>query len=248
MAESANAEGSDNPLVRQLESRDHLSDEERQVLIGSVALTRDIAPHRDLAREGDEPGESNILLEGFAYRYRLLADGRRQISLFHVPGDFIDLHGFLLKRLDHAIAAAGPCRVGVVPHECLTRITENFPHLTRLLWLSTVVDGAIHREWLAAMGRRSALGNMAHLFCELFVRLQAVGLVQDHSFRFPVTQAELADAMGLSTVHVNRIAQELRGGGLIAWHGRTVTITDWQRLRAVAEFDPTFLNLARRTR
>ena len=115
MAESANADGSDNPLVRQLESRDHLSDEERQVLIGSVALTRDIAPHRDLAREGDEPGESNILLEGFAYRYRLLADGRRQISLFHVPGDFIDLHGFLLKRLDHAIAAAGPCRVGVVP-------------------------------------------------------------------------------------------------------------------------------------
>ena len=170
MAESANAEGSDNPLVRQLESRDYLSDEERQVLIGSVALTRDIAPHRDLAREGDEPGESNILLEGFAYRYRLLADGRRQISLFHVPGDFIDLHGFLLKRLDHAIAAAGPRRVGVVPHECLTRITENFPHLTRLLWLSTVVDGAIHREWLA-MGRRWAWATWRISSASCFVRL-----------------------------------------------------------------------------
>jgi CRP-like cAMP-binding protein len=248
MAESPDVEGLGTPLVRHLEARDQLSDEERRVLADCVAQTRDIAPHRDLAREGDEPGECRILIEGFAYRYRLLADGRRQISLFHLPGDFVDLHGFLLKRLDHAIAAAGPCRVGIVPHECLTRITENHPHLTRLLWLSTVVDGAIHREWLAAMGRRSALGNMAHLFCEIFVRLQAVGLAQDHSFRFPVTQAELADAMGLSTVHVNRIAQELRGGGLITWQGRTITIANWERLKAIAEFDPTFLNLAHRAR
>src|SRR3712207_1225482 len=103
MVEGANAEGLGYPLIRHLEARDHLSDDERQVLANCVALTRDIPPHRDLAREGDQPGECNILLEGFAYRYRLLADGRRQISLFHVPGDFIDLHGFLLKRLDHAI-------------------------------------------------------------------------------------------------------------------------------------------------
>src|SRR5918994_676064 len=232
MAESYRDPERANPLVRQLEARGHLSEDERKALRRCITLTRKIGPRQDIGREGSSPSESNILLEGFAYKYRVLADGRRQITAFQVPGDFVDLHSFLLKRTDHAIAAAGPCRVGVVPHECLTRITENFPHLTRLLWLSTVVDGAIHREWLAAMGRRSALGNMAHLFCELFVRLQAVGLVQDHSFRFPVTQAELADAMGLSTVHVNRIAQELRGGGLIAWHGRTVTITDWQRLPA----------------
>jgi CRP-like cAMP-binding protein len=248
MAESANAEGSDNPLVRQLESRDHLSDEERQVLIGSVALTRDIAPHRDLAREGDEPGESNILLEGFAYRYRLLADGRRQISLFHVPGDFIDLHGFLLKRLDHAIAAAGPCRVGVVPHECLTRITENFPHLTRLLWLSTVVDGAIHREWLAAMGRRSALGNMAHLFCELFVRLEIPGRTSDDGFEFPLTQQELGECLGLTSVHVNRTLQELRRRRMIQLENRRLTILDQPGLRAIAEFDPAYLYLERKRR
>jgi CRP-like cAMP-binding protein len=172
-----------------------------------------------------------------------LADGRRQITAFHVLGDFVDLPSFLFKRTDHAIAAAGPCRVGVVPHESLTRILEVHPHPTRLLWLSTAADVAIHREWIVALGRRSALSGMAHLFCELFVRLKAVWMVKDQVFRFPLTQAELGDALGLSTVHVNRIAQELRGDGLITWRGGMVTITDWCRLQNLAEFNPTYLDL-----
>jgi CRP-like cAMP-binding protein len=243
MAESYRDPEWANPLVRQLEARGHLSEDERKALRRCITLTRKIGPRQDIGREGSSPSESNILLEGFAYKYRVLADGRRQITAFQVPGDFVDLHSFLLKRTDHAIAAAGPCRVGVVPHECLTRILEDHPHLTRLLWLSTAVDAAIHREWIVALGRRSALSGMAHLFCELFVRLKAVGMAEGQVFRFPITQAELGEALGLSTVHVNRIVQELRGDGLITWRGRVMTITNWERLQNLAEFNPTYLAL-----
>jgi CRP-like cAMP-binding protein len=160
-----------------------------------------------------------------------------------VLGDFVDLHSFLLGKMDHGVVALTPCRVGVVPHEELRAITERYPHLTRLLWLSTLIDGAIHREWLVAMGRRSALGHTAHLICELFLRLQAVGQVDGTTMQLPITQAELGDTLGISTVHVNRVVQELRNQGLITWRGEKLTIDDWDALRNAAEFDPTYLHL-----
>ncbi len=135
------------------------------------------------------------------------------------------------------------CTVGVVPHEALHTISETQPHLTRLLGLNIAVDAAIHRQWIVTIGRQSALKHAAHLFCEMFLRLQAVGLTEDYSFKLPLTQAELGDTLGLSTVHVNRILQELRSEGLITWRGETVVITDWPRLQQIAEFDPTFLSL-----
>jgi CRP-like cAMP-binding protein len=247
MAESYRDPERASPLVRQFEARGHLSNEEREALRHCITLTRDIAPRQNIARDGSSPSESNILLEGFAYDYRVLADGRRQITAFHVPGDIVDLPSFLLKRRDHAIAAAGPCRVGVAPHEGLTRIIKAHPRLVHLLWLSTAITAAIHREWIVAMGRRSALSGMAHLFCELFVRQKAVGLAEGQVLRFPVTQAELGDALGLSPVHVNRIVQELRGHGLITWRGGMVTITDWDRLQNLAEFNPTYLGLEQKS-
>lgn len=230
-------------LIHKLEQRDTLSDEERQALQGAVARFKEVRADEDIVREGDRPSESTLLLEGFTARYKLLSNGKRQITALHVPGDFVDLHSFLLKKMDHGVVALTPCRVGLFPHANLREITEKHPHLGRLLWLSTLIDGAIHREWLVAMGRRPALNQMAHILCELFVRLQAVGLTQDKSFTLPLTQAELGDALGLSTVHVNRVVQELRGAGLITWRGETLTIEDWPRLEEVAEFDPTFLHL-----
>jgi CRP-like cAMP-binding protein len=230
-------------LIRKLEQRDRLSDEEKRILDEAVVRIKDFAVDEDLVREGDRPTESILLLEGFAARYKGLADGRRQITAIHVAGDFVDLHSFLLHRMDHGVVALSPCRVGTVPHETLREITERHPHLARLLWLSTLIDGAIHREWLVAMGRRPALGQMAHLLCELFLRLRAVGRTESNTFRLPLTQAELGDALGLSTVHVNRVAQELRTANLVSWRGQLVTITDWKGLSAVAEFDPAFLHL-----
>jgi len=148
----------------------------------------------------------------------------------------------VLKRMDHSIVALSPCTVAHVPHAALREITERQPHLTRLLWLHTALDGAMHRQWLVA-GRENALGETAHLVCELFVRLQSVGQTDGNSFPLPLTQTELGDVLGLSTVHVNRTIQELRGDGLLTWNRDRVVIEDWDRLCAVAQFDPAFLVL-----
>ncbi|KLK90491.1 Crp/Fnr family transcriptional regulator [Microvirga vignae] len=230
-------------LIRRLERYDFLSDEEKQVLKGAVARTKEVPADEDLVREGDRPTDSTLLLDGFAARYKLLRNGKRQITALHVPGDFVDLHSFLQKRMDHGVVAFTPCRIGLVPHSTLRKITDQHLHLSRLLWLTTLIDAATHREWLVAMGRRPAFNQIAHLLCELFLRLQTVGLTQEMSFELPLTQAELGDVLGLSTVHVNRIIKELRTKELVTWRGDTVTIEDWLRLQGVAEFDPTFLNL-----
>jgi CRP-like cAMP-binding protein len=230
-------------LIRKLEERDRLSEEEKQVLAAALGPSKSVSADSDMVREGDRPSESTLLVEGFAARYKVLQSGKRQITAIHIPGDFVDLHSFLLKKMDHAIAALTPCTVATVPHDTLRHITERHPHLARLLWLSTLIDSAIHREWLVAMGRRSAREHMAHLFCELYLRLQLVGLTKDNSYEMPITQAELGDTLGISTVHVNRVVQELRADGLITWRGNRLTVDDWDRLRQVAEFTPTYLSL-----
>jgi CRP-like cAMP-binding protein len=230
-------------LIRKLEQFDRLSDAERQLLEQAAIRQRAVAKGEDLVREGDRPSESLFLITGFAARYNLLRKGKRQITALHVPGDFVDLHSFLVKKMDHGVMAITACTLGVVPHDALRAITETQPHLTRLLGLNIAVDAAIHRQWIVTIGRQSALEHAAHLFCEMFLRLQAVGLTEDDSFKFPLTQAELGDTLGLSTVHVNRIIQELRADGLITWRGETVVITNWPRLQQIADFDPTFLSL-----
>jgi CRP-like cAMP-binding protein len=237
-----------NPLILKLAHRDQLTVEEKQALETAIARVRHVDADEDIVREGTRPAESNLLLEGFAARYKILSNGRRQITAIHVTGDFVDLNSFLLKQMDHGVAALTPCRIAVVPHEALQRISEGQPHLTRMLWLSTLIDGAIQREWLVAMGRRSALGHFAHLLCELFLRLEAVGQTDGQRFRLPVTQVELGDTLGLSSVHVNRVVQELRSKGMITWTGDVVTILDWAELRKEADFDPTYLYLNREAR
>jgi len=235
-------------LIRKLELRDSLSAEEKAVLESALSKPTIVKADEDMVREGDRPNDSILVVEGFAARYKVLQSGKRQITAIHIPGDFVDLHGFLLKKMDHAVTALTTCTIATVPHETVRDITERYPHLTRLLWLSTLVDSSIHREWLVAMGRRSAREHMAHIVCELFVRLELVGLTQEDSFLMPVTQAELGDTLGISTVHVNRVLQELRAEGLITWRGDKLTINDFERLKEVAEFDPTYLSLSHEPR
>ncbi|HZH11540.1 MAG TPA: Crp/Fnr family transcriptional regulator [Microvirga sp.] len=232
-----------NPLVLKLEQRDRLSDDEKRVLESAISRIRVVEADEDIVHEGDRPSESSLLLDGFAARYKIFSNGRRQITAIHVAGDFVDLHSFLLKTMDHGVLALTPCRIAVVPHAAIEKITTEHPHLTRLLWLSTLVDGAIHREWLNAMGRLSATAHMAHFICELFLRLKAVGRTDGDTIQLPLTQAELGDTLGLSTVHVNRVLQELRKEGLIRWQGDALTILDRERLEKVGEFTPTYLNL-----
>ncbi|MDB5507045.1 MAG: Crp/Fnr family transcriptional regulator [Devosia sp.] len=231
------------PFFRRIEQRDRLSSEERQALIGAVSEIRTVPARRDLLSEGDMPQSSMLLASGFAARYAVLASGGRQITAFQIAGDFVDLQAFPLRITDHSVIAITTCTVLVFPHAALLKITEDYPHLTRLLWMLTLLDAAIHRQWLVVMGRMSALGHMAHLFCEHFVRAQTVGLAIGNRFPFPVNQSELADALGLSIVHVNRTLQELRRQHLLVWEGAEVNVLDWPALMSIAQFDDTFLHL-----
>jgi CRP-like cAMP-binding protein len=236
------------PLLLKLRARDVLDAEEEQVLRESIASVRSINPGKVIARDRATLSESTLLFEGFACRYKDLADGQRQIMELHVAGDFVDLHGFLLKQLDHNVGSLTAVRIAAVPHDALRRITEAHPHLARILWFSTLIDAAIHREKILSIGRRSALARIAHLLCELFVRLQLVGLAEADGYALPLTQADLADATGLTSVHVNRMLRRLRDDRLCTFRGARVTIHDWERMQRVAEFDTAFLHLERRPR
>jgi CRP-like cAMP-binding protein len=235
-------------LVRKLEARDALNDEERGILERMFTDVRLVTAGEDIVRDGDRPRHSTLVVSGVAARYKVLHGGERQITALHLAGDFVDLHSFLLKEMDHGVAAVSQCRVATVPHETLAQISVTQPHLTRLFWLLTLLDGALHREWLVAMGRRSALGQLSHLLCELMLRLSVVGGCDGDSFVMPVTQIDLSDILGLSSVHVNRVLQELRSDELIAWRGTTVTILDWDRLLRLAEFDDRYLHLVKEPR
>jgi CRP-like cAMP-binding protein len=230
-------------LVRKLEQQDALSDEEKRVLGAAISRVEEFGPDEDLAREHDAPTECRLLLDGWVSRYIVLEDGRRQILAIQVAGDFVDLHGFPLNRMDHSIGTLTGCKVAIVPYEALREITEGYPRLTRLLWVSTLIDAAITRQWLLGVGRKTAHERMAHLFCELHTRLSSIGLAEDHSFPVPVTQAEFGDCLGLSTVHTNRVLQDLRAKGLVSWRRETVVIEDWAGLCGIAHFDPAYLGV-----
>lgn len=235
-------------LLLKLRARDVVGEEEAAVLRASVSEVRELPAGRAVVRARTTLSVSILLIKGIACRYKDLEDGERQIMELHVPGDFVDLHGFLLKQLDHNVGSVTPVTMALVPHDRLANITETHPHLARLLWFSTLLDAAIHREKILSIGRRSALARIAHILCELFVRLRLVGLAGEKSYTLPLTQADLADATGLTAVHVNRMLKRLRGDELLVFRGGEVTILDWERLQRLAEFDPTYLYLERRPR
>jgi CRP-like cAMP-binding protein len=230
-------------FFRRVELRDHLSVEEKEVLIAASADIRIYPAGSDITKQGDRPDVSRLIIEGFASRYNMTAEGGRQITAIHVAGDFVDLHSFPLKVMDHSVGAMTGVTILHFPHERLIAITERHPHLTRLLWMLTLLDGAIHRSWLVAMGRTSALSHAAHFLCEMYERLKVVDLASNLTMTLPFTQVELGDVLGLSSVHVNRVVQELRATGKITWDGRQVTILDWVGLQNVGQYDPAFLYL-----
>lgn len=236
------------PFFGRIGLRDILANEERQAIVEAASDRISFAAGDDLVVEGDRPTRSLLVTEGLTSRYRLRPNGERQLMAIHLPGDFVDLHSFLLKEMDHSVGALTDCSVVAFPHERLVALTERFPHLTRLLWLLTLVDGASHREWLVGLGLLSATQRAAHLLCEVYVRLEAVDLAGDHRFSFPVTQTSFADAVGVSSVHINRVIQELRQDGLITWEGGLVTIHDWDGLVNAGEFDPRYLHLVKEQR
>jgi CRP-like cAMP-binding protein len=204
---------------------------------------REAAPRRDLVREGEKPRSVNVVLEGWACRYKQLPDGRRQVVSFFIPGDLCDANVFILKEMDHSIGAITRVRYAeIMPSDFEDLMTQS-PRITQALWWHELVSAAVSREWTTNVGQRSAYERIAHLFCELFLRLRQVGLTDDDSCDFPLTQVDIADATGLTSVHVNRTLQELRRDGLIELSGKRLTIPDFQALMDAAMFNPNYLHL-----
>ncbi len=233
-------------LIRKLESIARLTPEEKAALLRLPLRLKAVAADQDIVGEGDTPSECCLIVEGFACRYNMTAEGKRQILSFHISGDIPDLQSLYLTVMDHNLGTLVPSRLAFIQHDDLRSLMRSHPRLGDLFWRDTLIDAAIFRQWIVGLGRREAHGRIAHLLCELLVRLRAVELVEDHAFTLPVTQAELADALGISNVHVNRVLQELRGENLISWSGNTLKVLDWEALQAAGEFDPTYLHLVKK--
>ena len=232
-----------NPLLRKLGNFTELSAEECSAVNDCCNDVRDVGAREDIISQGDRTGGVKLLLEGFACRYKVLEDGRRQIVAYFVPGDLCDLRVFILKRMDHSIGAVVASKVATISPENVLKLTNPYPTLTRALWWSTLVEEAILREWIVNVGQRNALERMAHLFCELLYRFRAVGLNEGLSCTLPLTQVELAETLGLSSVHVNRTLQELRRQKLITLEGGVLTIQDLPALKEASFFNADYLHL-----
>ena len=232
-----------NPFISKLRCGADLSLEDRKVLEQVTSAPRKLRAHERIIDEGDRPDKVHLVLEGYACRAKTLPGGERQIMALLLPGDFCDLHIAILDEMDHAIRTLTSCKVVHIPRHTVEHLIRSSPAITRALWWATLVDEATLREWLVNMGRRPAEQQMAHLFCELLVRLRVVGLTQGDSYDLPFTQEELADILGLSVVHVNRVLQRLRGERLVEWSQGRMRIPDYERLSAFATFNPNYLHL-----
>ncbi len=231
-------------LLRRLQAIATPSEEERSVLSSLSGTVRQFRAHDDIVRIGDVPSVVCLLLEGMACRYKVSADGKRQIMSFHIPGDIPDMQSLFIDVMDHSLTALVPTTVLAIRHEIMRGIIEGYPRIAHLLWRETLIDAAVYREWIV-MRDRPAYPRIAHLFCELFLRMQAIGLTNGNACELPLTQSHMGDALGLSNVHVNRTLQELRAEGLIVLEGGTLTILDWDGLKEAGEFDPLYLHLRR---
>lgn len=230
-------------LLRKLERFENLGAGDRTRL-AQLAESAVVVPARtDLFREGDTPGGPFVILEGMACRFKLRSCGARQITAYMIPGDFCDLDLLLRPRMDHALATLSACRVVRLTPEAIDGLTAAFGSIARAMRRATLVDDATVREWLVNIGSRSAIQRIAHLFCELLTRFRAVGLAHGDSYELPVSQLDLADTTGLSTVHVNRTLQELKRQGLIELRSRSLMIRDLPGLQSLGEFDPRYLSL-----
>jgi CRP-like cAMP-binding protein len=231
-----------HPLIRKLESITDLTPEERQALLALPMRVQEVRADQDIVREGDRPSQCCLLLEGFAARFKHTEKGKRQIFAFHTPGDIPDVLSLQLKTMDHSLGTLTASKLAFIQHEHMRELLRQHPRLTDVFWRDTLIDSAIFREWMIGIGRRDAKTRVAHLFCEMVMRLRAVGLEQDNSVPLPLTQNEVGDALGLSTVHVNRTLQELRGENLVEWERGVLTVLDWEGLKLTGEFDPTYLH------
>lgn len=233
-----------NTLVTKLARYIELDDREVAALDHLTRNPHRIKPGEDLICEGTNPENVFLLLDGWGYRYSLLANGNRQIFGYLLPGDLCDVHVFMLDKMDHSIGLLSTATVVKIPADEMLDVIDRYPKIERAFWIATLVAESTLRQWIVNIGQRDAFERIGHLFCELSLRMRAVGLVNaEGQFDLPLTQNELADTLGLTSVHINRTLQRLRERGLIALNKSRLTILDPNGLAQVSGFDGGYLRL-----
>ena len=232
------------PLVRKLEYRSELSNADRAALLGLPHIVKSFENQHYIVRERDRATHSCLMLSGFSVRHKIVAGGLRQIVSIHMKGEMVDLQNSLLGYADHSVQMLTRGEVAMIPREEVLRIATERPAVGQAMWLDTLVDGSIFREWIANVGRRNARTRIAHLLCEFGLRLKHAGLAEEGNYSLPMTQEQLGDATGLTAVHVNRTIKSLEADGLIERVSpRAIGIGDWKKLASVGDFDSGYLHM-----
>jgi CRP-like cAMP-binding protein len=233
----------DNPLAAKLSCFAPLTQTDLGVLARICSHQERFSAGINLLNEGEPPRSAFVMTQGLACRYRVLADGSRQILTFLLPGDFFDLHAFLLKAMDHSVVTLMPTRLAAIRRETVTTLIANHPRIAAAIWRSEIQEAAIMRERIVMLGRHNARARIAYILCELVWRERLVGVSEDHAMRLPLTQADIADTLGLTPVHVNRVLQEFRRDRLITLSHRQLVLQDMDRLQSLAELTSDYLHL-----
>jgi CRP-like cAMP-binding protein len=229
-------------MLRKLEQWVIFDENDREALLALPSAVRPIAPKKFLVREGDKVDRCCLLLSGFALRHKVVADGGRQIVSLHMAGDIVDLQNVLLKISDHNVQALTQCAVAFIPRQMIRQIAFERPSVGEAMWLDTLVDASIFREWIANVGRRDARSRIAHLLCEFGLRLRIAGLGDQNGYELPMTQEDIGDCTGLTGIHVNRTLRSLADDGLIVRTLRSVKIVDWNALATAGDFRSGYLH------
>src|SRR3954453_19686897 len=235
-------------LLCRLERYGALDSEDRQRISELPLNVTNLAANQAITHQGDRPSGCVLVLGGYLYTHKIASGARRQITSFVIPGDLADLQALYLHSVDYNLSTLGPAAVAFLPHDALRDTLARSPRLAWAFWRETFIESSIFREWITNLGRRDALARVAHVVCELTARLQAVALARNLCFSIPLTQAELADACGISSVHANRVVQELRRLGLVEWDSKQVRIRDWKGLARIGDFSAEYLQLPNATR
>lgn len=231
------------PLLRKLEQFNTFEPSDRRALLALPYRLKKYEPLSYIVRDGDKPTHSCALISGFAFRQKIVADGGRSISSIHMRGDIIDLQNSLLRTADHNVQTLTRCEVAAIPREAIVKLAFEHPRVGMAMWCDTLVDASVFREWIANIARRDASSRIAHLLCEFAVRLEAAGLGDKLNYELPMTQEQLADCTGLTSIHVNRTLKSLEERGDITRSKRHIGIADWDRLRNTADFRSSYLHM-----
>jgi CRP-like cAMP-binding protein len=238
-----NPEAISDTLIKRLRTTATLDDEDIQAIRSLPVLVRQYRPDQPVVREGDRPSECCLLMEGFCIRAKSTSDGRRQILSIHIPGEIPDLQSLHLHVMDHDLITLTECTLGFIAHTALRSVTRRRPSLAEALWRDTLVDAAIFREWIVNVGQRTGVSRLAHIIMELRERLRVIDKVSGPEFGLPMTQEQLGEAMGITSIHANRILKQLQNAGVLKFQRGRVTILDETKFRDAADFDKLYLHL-----